>query len=264
MGQPAVIVSPEMARETEHDLPEGSEVTVRSADNDPIRIFNYFGEASRLLPGPQGFIVDAPPDTDVDAHWHPVDQFQIYEPTPGAWYHRREVTNLVLHYTDAFSTYGPFGSRGPGRLRFRTLRARATDLTGWMPQDRERMLRDREKVARTSRRNYMIPLLPLLTGAQSSDKGWEAIHDPEPDGLAAYRRVVGPARTLDVPDLPAAALGRFYCVLAGALWLGNERFPEQSLLWQDHQQELPILVADPESGCDLLALQYPAEGAVTF
>lgn len=251
MAQQATIVNPAKVEELTHTMREPGRAYQKIQELDSIRIYNCFGRASAFLPGPQGFIVDSPPNSGVAAHWHPVNQFQLYVGAPGAWYQRTMIEkDLVLHFTDAYSTYGPFGAHGPGRFKYHVMRARASDTTGWMPDDRDKM-------PRRGRRNYLVPLT-LSSRVEHGD--WATIIEPEEDGLAAYRVLVGPTQGFEPPSIAVPAVGRFYCVLAGSLWLGEEEFPASSMLWQDRGQELPILVADSSTGCDVLAVQFPPEG----
>ncbi|HEX9506417.1 MAG TPA: hypothetical protein VGA62_10480, partial [Acidimicrobiia bacterium] len=55
----------------------------------------------------------------------PMNQFQVFFPAPGAWYKRRSLHSVLVHYVDAFVTYGPFGSADQP-LEFYTLRAEAS------------------------------------------------------------------------------------------------------------------------------------------
>src|SRR5688572_7260376 len=57
----------------------------------------YFGRARELQPGPQGFFVERhPPHVVARPHFHPTDQFQVFLPSPGAWYQRHPITAPTL------------------------------------------------------------------------------------------------------------------------------------------------------------------------
>ena len=54
---------------------------------------------------PKGFVGEVYNGT-LRAHFHPVDQFQILLGEEGSFYQRQPVPKFMLHYADAFATYG--------------------------------------------------------------------------------------------------------------------------------------------------------------
>ena len=60
----------------------------------------------------------------------------------------------MLHYADAYTTYGPFGT-GEAPLQLFTLRRQASEITGFMPKDRD-------KLVRRGRRNLHVDLGPAM------------------------------------------------------------------------------------------------------
>src|SRR5690348_13727511 len=115
----------------EFGLRDSYGVEIDAPDEADLRITDCFGIANTILPGAQPVIGDSPPRTEVASQWHPVHQFQLYVGTAGTWYKRRDINGFLLHYADSYGTYGPFGSRGPGRLSFYVLRANPSAETGW-------------------------------------------------------------------------------------------------------------------------------------
>ena len=85
-------------------------------------------------------MVMLPPGYLGRAHFHEVDQFQVFFGGAGATYQRHEVPWAMLHYADAYTTYGPFQAGG-STLRFFTLRARPTLGTHYMPESRDKLVR---------------------------------------------------------------------------------------------------------------------------
>ena len=73
--------------------------------------------STERLAGPQAFLIETyPPEQQTAAHFHSTDQFQIFFPAEGAYYQRTEIRSPLLHYSDAYTTYGPLeqgGADGP-------------------------------------------------------------------------------------------------------------------------------------------------------
>ena len=90
------------------------------------------------FPGPQGYLARVAPTHDVGSHFHKVDQFQVMFGAPGAFYQRWR-SRAFLHYTDAYSVYGPFGAGQEDEFFFFTLRAVQSTLHGAMPEMRDQL-----------------------------------------------------------------------------------------------------------------------------
>jgi hypothetical protein len=235
------------------DGPEGDDDALRLHEGTFLVVRDYFGDSYSNQPGPQAFLVEAPGGTLAGAHFHPTDQFQIFFPSEGAWYRKQEVSEVMIHFADAYMTYGPFGTRGAEPLHFYTLRAASTVMTAFIPQDREKLIR-------RGRRNYTVLLddstVPPLIAAGKSVVS--TLMSPEPDGLAAYLVSAGPAASVDVVfELPAESAGRFYCVVEGSAWKNGRRFAARSLGWRGPGAPPLSLTADEHAGCRLLVLQMP-------
>src|SRR5256885_10627137 len=96
----------------------------------------YFGRPDVAGPGPQIYVNTLDPGVELAAHFHKVDQFQVFFGTPGATFKRHEISPLMVHYTDAYSTYGPFRASADVPLRLTTIRAESSIFGAVMPGPR--------------------------------------------------------------------------------------------------------------------------------
>jgi hypothetical protein len=181
-----------------------------------------------------------------DAHFHAVDQFQLFLPGAGTWFQRHDVAALTVHYTDAYVVYGPFGAKGPEPLRFFTLRARSVSLTGYLPDDRELLVR-------RGRRNRSQEV-DLSDGAPA---GCSVVIAPEPDGLAAYLLKAAPGEQVVSPEPAAGSAGEFLVVAKGSAVVDGRRLASRSVVWHDPGEPCAVVTGD-DGGCVVLALQFPA------
>ena len=212
----------------------------------------YFGKFGESVPGPQAFLVETyPPNSKTAAHFHSTDQFQIFLPSAGAWYQRTEVHTPLLHYSDAYTTYGPFGT-GEAPLGLYTLRRQASEVTGFMP-------RDRDKLVRRGRRNVHVDLGPAMERVEGpGTSSIETLIEPHEDGLAAY--LVSAGTDVEVcalpPDHPEAT-AQYLWVLDGQALCRGRQLRERCLGWRTLDTPAPTFTSGRDSGFRLLVMQFP-------
>ena len=167
---------------------------------------DYFGDD---IQGPQGFLVErVPPHRTIRAHFHPVHQFQVFFPAPGAWYKRRPLEQVTVHYSDAYVTYGPFGT-GVGPMSFFTLRADATGQTSYMPDSIDDLVKMEPRGRNIEA--HVPPTVDLSPGELDT----QALIPATRDRLAAWLLNAGPGTVIDAP-ISAESACQYYCVLAGS------------------------------------------------
>jgi hypothetical protein len=207
-------------------------------------------------PGPQGFLVEMPGPSINMAHFHEVDQFQLFFGSRGGWYKRHPLPALTVHYTDAYSTYGPFGSDTDETFKFLTLRPMRSGVAGYMPGARE-VLVSQGKLARGRKRNYSVEVtLDAALPAGASEH--RMLIDREPDGLAAELISLGPGTVTEAIARDFQSVGRYYYVVRGSIERDGSTFGVDSLGWAGSDEQFPDLVAG-STGCDVLALDFPSQ-----
>ena len=93
----------------------------------------FFGSRKYSGPGPQVYMNSVDPGVTLSAHFHRIDQFQVFFGTDGARFQRKPVPPVFVHYADAFATYGPFSAAPDASLLYATIRARSDNYGGVMP-----------------------------------------------------------------------------------------------------------------------------------
>jgi hypothetical protein len=154
-----------------------------------------------------------------------------------------------VHYTDAYSTYGPFSSGSEGRLLYATLRAEHSNYGGVMPGARQelRYKGDRNLESDVDRWN--------TANAPATGASHRQVIPEGNDGMGCTLTVVGPCTEFAVPRRTETA-GRYYCVLDGALEVGSVTYSRLALGWQDGDEEPATLLSGP-AGSGLLTLDFP-------
>jgi len=100
-----------------------------------VRITNFCGTRGQTAAGPQVFLVDYPGEAGVAVrpHFHSVDQFQVF--FNGDRVGKHEVAGRLVHYADAYTSYGPIVDDGDG-VTYLTVRARPDSGPKYMPESR--------------------------------------------------------------------------------------------------------------------------------
>jgi hypothetical protein len=194
---------------------------------------------------PQGHTVFVANRT-LRAHFHEVDQFQILLGAPGSLYQRTPIPALMLHYADAFSTYGPMIGTDPP-LRFFTLRAQRSKATWYMPKDREHLR------YRGSRHFLVTP--DEFTAPMQGEIATKVLIEQADDGLEALDVSGGAGATMLVEPSKATS-GQYIFVADGSLAFDGKTYGPESLGWQDASDESAKLQAGSD-GCRILVLRYP-------
>ena len=226
----------------------------------------FFGSRKYSGPGPQIYMNNVDPGITLAAHFHRIDQFQVFFGTEGARFGRKPIPSVFVHYVDAFRTYGPFSAAADASLLYATIRAESDNYGGVMPGARD----ERPYLGRRH----------LSAGVD----GWDAASRPgagaaetvevfpaAADGLAASLVRLGANAAWSTPDA-AATSGRALClldgelrsvlegelrsVLEGELRSGEGLYGPRTIGWQARTDPAAVLQAGPD-GCALLTLDFP-------
>ncbi|MFC7495787.1 MULTISPECIES: hypothetical protein [unclassified Nocardioides] len=185
---------------------------------------------------------------ELRAHFHEVDQFQVVLDGEGTLGRDRAVRGVV-HYTDAFTSYGPIRTDPAVGLAYFTLRRRADVGIHYMPDEREL----RRRMAAVAGEHFTIEL--------DSDALQEGrLH--EVAGTRRGARAYGVRLSAGTRLAPTGAGDGYLVVLAGALSLDGAELPAGSLVGFDRLDELAGLagLAGVDDGLATI-VTFPASGS---
>jgi hypothetical protein len=212
-----------------------------------FRITNLLGRNGVPDPGPQTFFVESvASDASVRPHYHRVDQFQVF-PGGNGRLGAHEVTPVLVHYADAYMTYGPIvaGSQG---VQYLTVRITGDPGPQYMPESRLTRKRVNGRyIVRTIAADDRMPLLEV-----------EAQH---PDGLAILVANTDPGEQVELPDARIAG-GLHIFVLDGSLQRAGQVLPRLSNVFIEADEGVSLGQAGPE-GLRLLLLYFPDQRPAT-
>ncbi|MBW4093022.1 MAG: hypothetical protein HIU82_18265 [Proteobacteria bacterium] len=203
---------------------------------------------------PMAFLVEKDAGAVVHPHFHQADQFQVVMGGSGRL-GRHNVAGIAVHYTDAWSAYGPIVAAEDGVAWF-TFRNAWDPGARYMPGARAEL-----RAGRGDRQHREVAVPPepaIATEALASQPAPECrpMLAPAADGMACWRYRLPPGASLRGAD-PASGRGQFWLVLAGALAVaGHPDLPAESCLFVS-PNEAPLESGAGESGAEVLCLQFP-------
>jgi hypothetical protein len=210
-----------------------------------------------LPPGPEvvypmAFLVEQSAGSTVQAHFHAANQFQVVVAGRGVL-GRHEVAPISLHYTNAFSSYGPIRAGEEG-LHYFTLRNGYDPGARYVPGAAAEM-RGRPRKFREAAADPGPPMAVEALAALQEARS-ESLLPPADDGLAAWRHHLPPGARLRGPN-PATGDGQYWVLAAGSLTVGDTApMPALSCIFVFPHDPAPE-VAGGADGADILVLQYP-------
>jgi hypothetical protein len=201
---------------------------------------------------PMAFLVEKHPGAVTRQHFHQANQFQVVVAGRGAL-GDQEISDGTVHYTDAYSAYGPIIAGKSGIWWF-TLRNRWDPGARYMPAERELLnaARDRHphwELTTEASRSALLGELCELTAISC-----RSVLEAE-NGLGGWRYRI-PPRTALTGHAPSAGGGQFWLVLAGDVAVDRgELLPINSCIFIG-PEEPAFAGAAGRVGAELLCLQF--------
>jgi hypothetical protein len=203
---------------------------------------------------PMAFLVEKEAAAVVHPHFHAADQYQVVVQGSGRL-GLHDIASVAVHYTDAYSAYGPIVAADEGVSWF-TLRNAWDPGARYMPAHRQQL---REARARFQHREATCGPLPPLSDTELTGLAKPtgvAVIAETPDGLGTWRYTVPPNGSIIGPQ-PSTGGGQFWLVSAGSVSVsGNGLLPVQSCIFVAPDDAAATLCAGP-GGADLICMQFP-------
>ena len=204
------------------------------------------------VPSPIAYLVEQGPHTELRAHFHEADQFQIFVSGAGRIGGHAAAPGKG-HFVGPYSGYGPIVA-GENGLAYMTLRNAYDPGAQWLPENVERI-----RSKRASRREVMFqaPDGAEPAGLQAVlDAGAVTLVQAQGDGLASWSYGVRAGESVAGPD-PAAGGGQFWLVLAGTMVDGTRGALQRLSMAFVRPQEGPYTAKAGPQGLHVLVVQFP-------
>ena len=208
------------------------------------------GEDSEL--SPTVFLVEQPPHSTLEPHFHRQNQFQLFVGGHGK-IGAHALQSVTIHYAGAYTGYGPLVA-GEAGIQYFTIRPVCE--SGMIPVStgRDQMIRGPKRHATAG---PLVLASPEELGALASpDVRWEI--PMAEDGLGAAVVRMPPGSVLADMAAQPAADGTFVVVLSGSVRHGQTGLGRWESLFFSSDEAVPELVAG-ENGAEMVFLYTPAK-----
>jgi rubredoxin len=220
------------------ELPNGTVVKLRE--------FDFAGpfagrDPASKMDGPQCFRVEQPPGSVVETHFHVADEFQLIA-LGGGRLGRHGLMPLSVHYSGAYTPYGPIVADATDGVVYFTLRPRRDPGALFLPAERGKLKPAAKRFFMAEQDEGVIASSAL---ASLDAPSLVSAYGPDVTGAAAWRATLGPGQRL-TPPKPA---GDGYFIDGAVL-------PQWSCAFAGQGETPPVLLAGPD-GLDAIILQFP-------
>lgn len=217
---------------------------------------NLFGANSDVSsPELQAFRLDLNANQVLDAHFHIVDQFQVFIEGTGTI--GRDTANpIVVHYADHHTGYGPLAASEQG-MTYLTLRSKTDAGLVFLREPKVR-----EKLQPTKRRHRMSKPVVLSTEPVLKNRTEVTVEDAlEPreddEGIAVKLMRMAPGLSAQAPSVENSG-GEYLIVLNGSIEFDGATLGKLSLIFVRANEQPPTLTAGPD-GAEVMATRFPVE-----
>jgi hypothetical protein len=245
--------SSDIARQTRRKTANGWHTTFIGENRNTLKEGQAAPEPGVLYP--VAFLVEKEPHAVVKPHFHQADQYQVVV-QGGGRLGTHDVGTVAVHYTDAWSAYGPIVAADEGIAWF-TLRNAWDSGARYMPAARDQLRAARQR--NFAHREATAPAMPVLLAGELARAGQiecMAALEQTADGMASWRYRLPGGASLAGPA-PGDGGGQFWIVLSGSAAAGGAAdLPANSCLFVGPDDGALVAVAGL-GGAELLCVQFP-------
>jgi hypothetical protein len=243
----------EVVRQTRRKTGNGWHTTFIGENRNTLKQGQAAPKAGTVYP--MAFLVEKEPNAVVKPHFHQADQYQVVV-QGGGRLGTHDVGTVAVHYTDAWSAYGPIVAADDGISWF-TLRNTWDSGARYMPAARDQLraarvqnLQHREATAAP------MPVASAETLALTEHLSCATVIEQTPDGMATWRYRLPPGASVSGPD-PRQGGGQFWIVLSGSAAAGDATFlpPNSCAFVAPDDAALTVIAGD--GGAETLCVQFP-------
>ena len=243
----------EVARQTRRRTGNGWLTTFIGENRNTLKPGQSAPEAGVLYP--MAFLVEKDPHAVTKPHFHQADQYQVIV-QGGGRLGTHDVGTVAVHYTDAWSAYGPIVAADEGISWF-TLRNAWDSGARYMPAAREQLRAARQQ--NWQHREATAPPAPIADAdalARTEQVSCSPVIEQTSDGMATWRYRLPPGARVSGPD-PSTGGGQFWIVLSGSASAGGAASlpPNSCVFVAPHDGALTVMAGD--GGAEALCMQFP-------
>jgi hypothetical protein len=204
---------------------------------------------------PQAFLIEMTPQEIIHPHFHEVEQFQVFFEGEGQMGRTEgKLGPTVVHYTDAYTGYGPITASQQG-LSYFALRPRKDPGAIYLHKEGYR-----EKLRPSKKRHFSIPFVKSTQAVLGSlekpviEPLFDNSHYSLDDGLSACLIRLGPSQSYTIQSTFQNG-GQYLINIQGVLKYAGRDFAESSVFFSE-PSDVSFTVESDGAGAEFLVLQF--------
>ena len=204
---------------------------------------------------PQAFLIEMTPHEIIHPHFHEVEQFQVFFEGEGKMGRTEgKLGPSVVHYTDAYTGYGPIKASLQG-LSYFALRPRKDPGAIYLHKEGYR-----EKLRPSKKRHFSIPFVKSTQAVLAHivqpivEQLFDQSHYSLDDGLSACIVRLGANQSFTIQSTQASG-GQYLVNIQGVLKFADRDFVESSVFFSE-PEDASFTVGSGETGAEFLLLQF--------
>jgi hypothetical protein len=203
---------------------------------------------------PMAFLVEKEAGAITKPHFHQADQYQVVV-RGGGKLGLHDAGPVAVHYTDAYSAYGPIVAAQEGIWWF-TLRNAWDPGAKYMPAERAELRAARSRHQHWEATIEPTPAVSTAELAGLTEAGSSLVLEDK-DGLATWRYRLPPGGVMTGPE-PGNGGGQFWLVLSGSAAADQSAMmPPNSCVFVAPEDGGVKIAAGPQ-GAEMLCMQFRA------
>ncbi|GGE32855.1 hypothetical protein GCM10007276_07630 [Agaricicola taiwanensis] len=195
--------------------------------------------------GPTCYLIEQDPSSVIPAHFHQANQFQVMV-RGGGHLGKREINGVLVHYTDAYTPYGPINSGEEG-LHYFTLRDGFDPGARFMPEQRAELVR------KHGHHRHMVSVIVPTDLVTSGDEDRVELIAAQEDGLEATLFHLKAGESL--PPAKGAGGGQFALVLRGSLQHLDQSIEDRGCIYAAADSSVSAMAGG--EGAEVILMQFP-------
>ena len=203
---------------------------------------------------PYAALVEIDPGTVSRTHFHIADQFQVVIDGKGK-IGRHELAPYTVHFTRAYTPYGPLVADAGTGLTFFVMRARPDPGSQRLPEKKDQLKRMPGRQPWQITRHAAFPTLQPGTAGTADMLLQEVPGVKDANGLAAYTLNMKPNAKACAPD-PSHGDGQYIVVIKGSLLYDSNEYTALALVFI-RPNETPLQIRAGAQGLEALVLNLP-------
>jgi rubredoxin len=199
------------------------------------------------------YLVQSDPGKVFAPHFHIVDQFQVIAEGKGK-FGRHDIAPYCVHFSRAYTPYGPIVGDSKTGISFFVLRTRADPRANFLPESSDQLKKVPDRQPWQITRQIKFPAGGAAAGSRAINLQ-EVLDIKDDQGLSTYSLTMAPNTKTTAPD-PSHSDGQYLIVVKGGLRYDRKDHKAFSVVFVEPEEE-PFPLHAGVDGLEAIIVNFP-------